>query len=47
MKDRIQNTLATEAPAATIIIRLMIGGIFLSEGIQKFLFPAELGAGRF
>jgi uncharacterized membrane protein YphA (DoxX/SURF4 family) len=25
----------------------MVGGVFLSEGIQKFLFPAELGAGRF
>lgn len=30
-----------------ILIRLMVGGVFLSEGIQKFLFPAELGAGRF
>ena len=25
----------------------MVGLVFLSEGIQKFLFPAELGAGRF
>lgn len=25
----------------------MIGGIFLSEGIQKFLFPELRGAGRF
>jgi uncharacterized membrane protein YphA (DoxX/SURF4 family) len=24
-----------------------VGAVFLSEGIQKFLFPAELGAGRF
>lgn len=31
----------------TILIRLMIGTVFLSEGIQKFLFPDELGAGRF
>lgn len=29
------------------LIRLMVGGIFLSEGIQKFLYPEELGAGRF
>ena len=35
------------APAATIFIRLAVGGIFLSEGIQKFLYPAELGVGRF
>jgi putative oxidoreductase len=25
----------------------MVGGVFLTEGIQKFLFPAALGAGRF
>ncbi|WP_417590372.1 DoxX family protein [Owenweeksia hongkongensis] len=31
----------------TIIIRLMVGMVFLSEGIQKFLFPAIRGAGRF
>ncbi len=30
-----------------ILIRLMVGAVFLSEGIQKFLFPAELGVGRF
>ena len=30
-----------------ILIRLMLGLIFLSEGIQKFLFPVELGVGRF
>lgn len=30
-----------------ILIRLMVGAVFLSEGIQKFLFPGELGAGRF
>lgn len=44
LKSRL---LATEAPAATLLIRLMVGGVFLSEGLQKFLFPAEVGAGRF
>ena len=39
--------LATHAPAATILIRLMVGAVFLSEGIQKFLFPEALGVGRF
>lgn len=29
------------------MIRLTVGLIFLSEGIQKFLFPADLGSGRF
>jgi uncharacterized membrane protein YphA (DoxX/SURF4 family) len=38
---------ATTAPPAVILIHLMVGGTFLSEGIQKFLFPDEVGAGRF
>lgn len=38
---------ATSAPAATLLIRILVGAVFLSEGIQKFLFAAELGAGRF
>lgn len=32
---------------AVLLIRLMIGAVFLSEGIQKFLFPDERGVGRF
>ena len=39
--------LRTNAPRATILIRLLVGGVFLAEGIQKFLFPAALGVGRF
>jgi putative oxidoreductase len=31
----------------TILVRLIVGLIFLSEGIQKFLFPELLGTGRF
>ena len=30
-----------------VLIRLMVGAVFLSEGIQKFLYPAALGVGRF
>jgi len=30
-----------------VLIRLMVGLVFLSEGIQKFLFPIEVGSGRF
>jgi uncharacterized membrane protein YphA (DoxX/SURF4 family) len=37
----------TSAPAPVLLIRLMVGCVFLSEGLQKFLFPAEVGAGRF
>jgi putative oxidoreductase len=39
--------LRTNAPRATILIRLLVGAVFLSEGVQKFLFPAALGVGRF
>src|SRR5688572_11635618 len=42
-----QRILATSAPASVILIRIIVGGVFLTEGIQKFLFPAEVGAGRF
>jgi len=38
---------STQAPRAVILVRLMVGAVFLSEGIQKFLFPADVGAGRF
>ena len=37
----------TNAPRATILVRLLVGLVFLSEGIQKFVFPAALGPGRF
>ncbi len=30
-----------------VLIRLAVGAVFLSEGIQKFLFPDALGVGRF
>jgi len=30
-----------------LLLRFLVGWVFLSEGIQKFLFPAALGAGRF
>lgn len=30
-----------------LIPRLVVGLVFLSEGVQKFLFPESVGAGRF
>lgn len=30
-----------------ILIRILVGLVFLTEGILKFAYPAELGAGRF
>ena len=32
---------------AVILIRILVGWVFISEGIQKFLFPNALGVGRF
>lgn len=32
---------------AIALIRILVGWVFLSEGIQKFLFPDALGVGRF
>src|SRR5271157_1254114 len=37
----------TRAPGGVILVRLIVGGVFFSEGVQKFLFPAALGVGRF
>ena len=30
-----------------ILIRIIVGVVFLTEGILKFVYPGELGAGRF
>ena len=38
---------STRAPASVLLIRVMVGVVFLAEGVQKFLYPEELGAGRF
>jgi len=43
----LKRILTTQAPKATLLIRLAVGAVFLSEGIQKFLFPDDVGAGRF
>ena len=43
----MRRLLATQAPRAVILVRLIVGAVFLSEGIQKLLFPADLGVGRF
>jgi uncharacterized membrane protein YphA (DoxX/SURF4 family) len=47
MKAFIRRALSSDAPAATLLVRGLVGLVFLSEGIQKFVYPAELGAGRF
>jgi putative oxidoreductase len=43
----LRRLMTTRAPAAVVLIRLAVGAVFVSEGIQKFLFPETVGAGRF
>jgi uncharacterized membrane protein YphA (DoxX/SURF4 family) len=38
---------ATSASAWCVLIRLAVGLVFLPEGVQKLVFPALLGSGRF
>lgn len=44
---KFQQIITTRNLGAILFIRLMVGTVFLSEGIQKFLFPEIRGAGRF
>jgi uncharacterized membrane protein YphA (DoxX/SURF4 family) len=44
---RIVSTIHGKGSGAIILIRLMVSLVFLSEGIQKFLYPDALGVGRF
>jgi putative oxidoreductase len=37
----------TRTAKALLLIRILVGWVFVSEGIQKFVFPAQLGVGRF
>jgi len=43
----LQKITTTGAPASVILIRIAVGSVFMSEGIQKFINPGEIGAGRF
>jgi uncharacterized membrane protein YphA (DoxX/SURF4 family) len=38
---------AAKTAKAVVLIRILVGWVFISEGIQKFLFPDALGVGRF
>ncbi|WP_125721116.1 DoxX family protein [Flavobacterium ustbae] len=41
-----EKIIQTDGPKTTLLIRFMIGIVFLSEGIQKYLFSFLLGAER-
>ena len=47
MPEMKQKIIKTANDKYIILIRLLVGIVFLSEGIQKFLFPEIRGAGRF
>jgi putative oxidoreductase len=44
LKEKIFNTSDNNR---SVLPRLIVSIVFLSEGIQKYLFPEELGTGRF
>jgi putative oxidoreductase len=47
MAENIDSVRADRTAKAILLIRILVGWVFLSEGIQKFLFPDALGVGRF
>src|SRR5271168_290049 len=47
VKNEPSSTWAGSTAKAVVLIRILVGWVFLSEGIQKFLFPDTLGVGRF
>jgi putative oxidoreductase len=47
MPVKVGSTWESRTSKAVLLIRILVGWVFLSEGIQKFLFPGSLGVGRF
>ncbi len=47
MVSNTDATWAARTARAVLLVRILVGWVFLSEGIQKFLFPDLLGVGRF
>jgi len=47
MAVKTDSTWENRASKAILLIRILVGWVFLSEGVQKFLFPDSLGVGRF
>src|SRR5450755_4962893 len=47
MTVKADATWENRVSKAVVLIRVLVGWVFLSEGIQKFLFPDSLGVGRF
>jgi uncharacterized membrane protein YphA (DoxX/SURF4 family) len=47
MTAKVVESPTDRSAKGIVLVRVLVGWVFLSEGIQKFLFPAALGAGRF
>ncbi len=47
MPIKVDSTWESRASRAIVLIRVLVGWVFPSEGIQKFLVPDSLGVGRF
>jgi putative oxidoreductase len=47
MPVKADATWESRASKAVLLVRVLVGLVFLSEGIQKFLFSDALGVGRF
>jgi uncharacterized membrane protein YphA (DoxX/SURF4 family) len=46
-RSSTQKLIADPAPRAAALVRAAIAFVFITEGIQKFLYPDALGVGRF
>ena len=42
-----ERVIAHQAPPALLLLRIAVAFVFVTEGIQKFLYPDALGVGRF
>jgi uncharacterized membrane protein YphA (DoxX/SURF4 family) len=47
MSLNTDTTWSDRTAKAILLICILVGWVFLSEGVQKFLFPDSLGVGRF
>jgi len=47
MTTLLQRTLGASGPRSNLVVRLLVGLVFVPEGVKKFLFPEQWGAGRF
>ncbi|MEX2585652.1 MAG: DoxX family protein [Balneolaceae bacterium] len=43
----MKQLLQTDESKSTILIRFLVGVVFFSEGVQKFMYPELRGPGRF